>query len=119
LAKIGELVVWTNCGKPLKPAKILRFERGYFIINLSFSLGKIDDDIPLMALPQELRCVERILQKYLLITPFCWGYPLWNKRMKRELLDGRILFKKDSIDFLFYPLFIRAQSTCFMQKLIP
>ena len=58
----------------------------------------------LIALPQELRCVEEILQNYVLITSFCWGYPLWNKRMKRELLDGRILFRKDSIDFLFLSL---------------
>jgi hypothetical protein len=38
LAKIGEFVVWTNCGKPLKAAKIQAF-CGKAFINLTFLLS--------------------------------------------------------------------------------
>jgi len=37
LAKIGEIVVWTNCGKLLKAAKIQGFRDLVSLFNLSFS----------------------------------------------------------------------------------
>jgi hypothetical protein len=43
LAKIGELAVCTNCGKPLKAANIIGFQTAYFLFNLSFKLAKKSD----------------------------------------------------------------------------
>jgi hypothetical protein len=103
LAKIGELAVCTNCGKPLKAANIIGFQTAYFLFNLSFKLAKKSDHEFFVK-----KCLPLSFQKFLLITPFFWGYPLWNKRMKRELLDDRILLTEPFWFLLSYSLFIRG-----------
>jgi hypothetical protein len=88
LAKIGELVVCTNCGKLLKAAKIKAFSQ--FRLNyLTFLLGAAKCLFFKNSFFFSNRMHGRNFLKFYVDYPKILWISIVKQRMKRELLDGR------------------------------